>query len=209
MVRMLKVLGYLTISIVLILIAPRFAYFISPFFAILHRAALVLSAFCCIIGIPIRAYLYSVEVLKDPADRYLAVAVVVWLVCAVTQPNITKQEIFTVYGVTSEYRDQATAEYKCHCLEDAKETARRLYKERQDWARNSENGRFAECDVKIEEYTAIPALNWMNRLLGTNFDITTSDSSIRWLDAREDPLGITDASRYDVEPDGIETGPLW
>lgn len=200
MQRWFRICGYVAAAIVVVFSAPKCIYFISPLLAVVHQWAFGLSAIVCILGLPIVAYLFAVNK-RDKCERHVAIALVVFVLCASTEPRVERKHTFTVFGIAGEFSQvPATKEVKCYCLEDAIAVARTLYEDRRKWSRD-ENGQFEVCDVKIEQFTYTPALEWINSLFGTHYGSIHSDLSIRLLDDGEDPLRIADASRsYEPEP---------
>jgi hypothetical protein len=195
MIDRLKVAGVVVAAVALVLVAPRLIHYLSPLGIVLHGLVYVLSALAAAVSVPWVAYRYANKTL-DGSERVVAIVVAMWVACALTEPNAKRVEEYTVYGKAGLYSREAISSHTCFCFEDAKAHARQLLKNRQEWSRDEE-GRFQECDVVIEEYRYMPALEWINGLLGAHYGHDHSRFSIRYLDHREDPLNIMDLYEHD------------
>lgn len=185
----MKSIGYVLLSFAAMALLYVAMPPLSVAFSMVYHLVGGVATFYFVCGLPLVAWKYG----KGEFDsKNLPACLAVFGVCLVywmTTPRVEVEEHYRVVPMVLGY--EVTGKQTFHCLDDAIAGARLLYKNRSSWARDDE-GKFAECDVKISIYRAKPCFYGINRLLGTKYGITSYFTSIRLMDDHESPWSIYD-----------------
>lgn len=208
MPRSVAVAVYVALALMVLFVANNVIYYVSPIFAWLHPIAKGLSGFVACLSIPILAY----QLAAKKMDGTVQVAIwssVGWLALALTSPSVDRDERWAVQGLVGDKHDEnrITREIICYCYEDAKAAARTLYKDHRDWPKHYSDSvdgvkpsDLPETDVRIDYFSTTPALDGVNRLLGTHYGTDFYTTSLRFIENGEDPFMLID-DLYRPKPD--------